>query len=83
MNTSVQPACERPTTSDPGCSLDRLVLRWPAKIRREIGEWLGGALCGHGSQMSKPAMRRWRYLLKKLEAQNAAGQWRRDQGHSA
>jgi len=25
MNTSVQPACERSTTSDPGCSLDRFV----------------------------------------------------------
>jgi len=47
------------------------VLRWPPKIRREIGEWLAGALCGHGSRMSKPAQLRWRYFLKKLEAQNA------------
>lgn len=55
----------------PRHSLDRLVLRWPVKIRREIGEWFGGAICGHGSVMSKPAARRWRYFLKKLEAQNA------------
>jgi len=54
--------------------VERLVLRWPPKIRREIGEWLAGALCGHGSQMSKPAMRRWRYFLEKLEAQNVPAQ---------
>jgi hypothetical protein len=56
-----------PRTTDP---VQRLISRWPLKIRREIYEWFGGAICGHGSLLSKPAARRWRYLLKKLEAQN-------------
>lgn len=51
-------------------SLERLFLRWPRRIRREIEEWLGGAICGHGSPLSKPACRRWRYLCDKLKAQN-------------
>jgi hypothetical protein len=49
-------------------SVERLVLRWPPKIRREIGEWLAGALCGHGSHTSESARRRWKYLLKKLDS---------------
>jgi hypothetical protein len=57
-----------------GDCLERMVRRWPAKVRREIGEWLQGAICGHGSKMSKPAERRWKCLLAKLEAHNAAGE---------
>jgi hypothetical protein len=53
-----------------GHSLERLIVRWPKAIQREIREKMGGALCGHGEALSKPALRRWRYFLKKLEAHN-------------
>lgn len=31
------------------------VMSWPSKERREIAEWLAGALTGHGSPLSAPA----------------------------
>jgi hypothetical protein len=63
-----------PTDGARADSLDRLVLRWPKRIRREIEEWLGGAIIGHGSPLSKPAYRRWRYMCDKLKAQNDQAQ---------
>ena len=47
-------------------SINRLTTRWPLRIRREIGDWLSGAVCGHRAELSRPAARRWRYLLQKL-----------------
>jgi len=47
-------------------NIESVVMGWPSPIRREICSWLGGALCGHGSKMSRAASSRWRYLLKKI-----------------
>ena len=33
-------------------------------IQREITAWIGGALCGHGSLLSRAARRRWVALLR-------------------
>jgi hypothetical protein len=43
-----------------------LMEKWPVKIQLEIAEHLECVATGHGSHLSKPAQRRWRYLMEKL-----------------
>jgi hypothetical protein len=47
-------------------AIEKYIQSWPKEIREEIGEWFQGALCGHGSRLSKKASYRWKKLLTKL-----------------
>jgi len=56
------PKRKKETDAEISVKVERLMASWPKKIQREISKFLGNAVAGHGTQLSKKAMEKWRYL---------------------